>query len=243
MSNWIEEAHKHCRTSMRMLNCKHETKDIQMPRVTHANQLVVSSFKYLSDMFLNLENTGIDIQKLDSMRCLASPSGQFLHYASNTPQLLKTCLLIDKDKIRQRIFNFHYIKRCLLMDHAVGDWIVIFLANKETSSRVIECFESLSKLTPSDALGMIKPQINDVAQFRSRMEKHTSKIAKMEFILPASFMLNENGMKRASYSYPVRRILDLSMTDPSLLGLLTFDWNAHLLLIFAHDGECIGNFS
>ena len=38
-------------------------------------------------------------------------------------------------------------------------------------------------------------------------------------------------------SYPVRRILDLSMTDPSLLGILIFDLSVHLLLIFAYDGK------
>ena len=128
------------------------------------------------------------------------------------------------------------------MDHTVGDWIVMFLTNNDTSSRVIEYFESLTKLTPSEALGIIKPQITDVMHFRSKLEKVLSKIAEMEYILPALFMLSENDMKRASYTYPVRRILDLSMTDPSLLGLLTFDLSLHLLLIVAYDGKCVKMF-
>ena len=128
------------------------------------------------------------------------------------------------------------------MDHTVGDWIVILLANKDTSSRVIEYFEYLTRLTPSEALGLIKPQITDITKFRSKLENIISKIAKMEYILPALFMLNENDVNRACHTYPVRRILDLSMTDPSLLGLLTFDLSVHVLLILCYDGECITTF-
>ena len=128
------------------------------------------------------------------------------------------------------------------MDHTVGDWIVILLANKDTSSRVIEYFEYLTKLTPSDAIGIINPQITDYRQFRSKLDNVISKIAEMEFILPALFMLNENDVKRACNTYPVRRILDLSMTDPSLLGILTFDFSVHVLLIFSYDGEYMTTF-
>ena len=161
------------------------------------SQLVELSFKYLSDIFFRSENTDIDIEKLDSMRRLESPSEIFLNKISRIPLMLKTCLLIEKDKLRQRIFDFHYMKRCLLNEDTVGEWIVIFLANDDTSSRVIEYFEILTKLTPSDALGIIKPQITDIMLFRWKIESVMKKITGYEFILPALFMLKENDMKRA----------------------------------------------
>ena len=171
--------------------------DNRIPINVDVSELVELSFKYLSDIFFRLENTDIDVEKLDSFRRLTSPSEIFLSKISRIPLLLKTCLLIHKDKLRQRVFDFYYMKRCLLNEDTVGEWIVIFLANDDTSSRVIEYFEILTKLTPSDALGVFKPQITDIMLFHSRLESVMKKIAEYEFILPALFMLKENDMKRA----------------------------------------------
>ena len=61
----------------------------------------------------------------------------------------------------------------------------------------------------------------------------------MDHILPALFMLSDSEIKRACSCYAARRILELIMTDPSLLGLLSIDLSMHLILIIAYDGKYV----
>lgn len=232
--SWIQEVHNNVSNETYYFDSENEIKDI--PTLVHTDPLVLLSFKYLSDFVNRLENTNLDVERFNSMARLNGPAEQFVSKVSLIPSLLKTCLLIKEDKIRHKLFTCALIKRCILIDHTVGNWLVIFLANRDESSRAIEYFECLSKLTPI-AVGIDLSQVTDVEHFYEKRENIITKISKMDYILPALFMLNDKDMKRACSTYPVRRILELSMTDPSLLGLLTIDLSMHLLLIIAYDAQ------
>ena len=236
--DWIQNVHESVREEANYFDYEHETIDTQLPNTVQVDPLVVKSFNYITDIITLLENTNLDIEKFSSNTRLNSPSAQFLSQVSLIPLLLKTCLLINKDKLRKRLFYHSFIKRCILMEHTVGEWLVVFLANSDTSSRAIEYFELLTKLTPYTAFGNGQDQVTDTTLFLEKREEVIMKISNMDNILPALFMLNDDDMKRACKTYPVRRILQLSMSDPSLVGLLTVDLCMHLILIIAYDGEC-----
>jgi len=62
-------------------------------------------------------------------------------------------------------------------------------------------------------------------------------LSKMDYILPALFMLNNQDMKRASETYPVQRILELSMTNTSLIAIIVFDLCMHILLLISYGHQ------
>ena len=236
--NWIDEVHQSFREDAYYFDYRNEMRETQLPNIVYVDQLAEFSLKYISEIVTRLENSTIDIERFDSLARIHSPAEQFISHVSLIPMLLKTCLLMNKDKLRQQIFKQSYMKRCLLMSHFVGDWLVILVANSDTSTRAIEYFESLSKLNPT-GLGIEQYHFTDIAQFNEKRENILLKISKMDYILPALFMLSVSDMKRACSCYAVRRILELSMTDPSLLGLLSIDLSMHLILIIAYDGKCV----
>jgi len=199
--------------------------------IIHTKNKVEWSFKMCFEVFNRIESAN----KIGVNSNLFSPVEEFIRSFACIPNLFKTSLLINDDALRYRIFDYSFIKRCYLIDLTVNDWLVVILSNKDTSQRGIEYFEGLSNLTTSVALGIAKPKITDIIRFRQQLEAVIAKISNMDYILPALFMLNEQDMKRACLTYPVQRILELSMTDPSLLGILIFDLCVHILLVLAFD--------
>lgn len=239
INDWINDAHGNCFETAHFFNSERNLIETLVPKIVHSDPLMEWSFKMLSEIFTRLETefsrkmgpTSLSLARIHS------PAQQFLEEISSITLLIKTCLLIGEDTLRCRIFAYSFMKRLLLRKKMVGKWLVVLLSNADTSSRAIEYFEEISNLTAGVALGIAKPKITDIASFHNRREELILEISTFDYILPALFLLNEQDMQRACSTYPVLRILELSMLDPSLLGLMVFDLALHLLLIVTYHAE------
>ena len=78
-------------------------------------------FKYILEIFNHLENANIDIEKLDSLAKIHRSLEQLVSFISLIPLLFKTYLLIFRQKSRQKVLNYTFMKRCILKDHTVGN--------------------------------------------------------------------------------------------------------------------------
>ena len=153
----------------------------------------------ISEMFTRLENEFAQKMGSDALSTarIHSPAEQFLEDVSCISLLMKTCLLIKEDSLRCRIFTYSFMKRLLLRKKVVGSWLVVLLANPDTSSSAIEYLEEISNLTASVALGIPKPKVTDIAKFHDQLEELIVEISQYDYILPALFLLKGQNMKRA----------------------------------------------
>ena len=238
--NWIDEVHYNCFDEDEIFyfdKINGSEKMTKIPKIAYADPMVEWSFKMLSEVHRRIE--AASSAALTNAVVKGSPEEEFISKFSDSTAhyLFKTLLLINDDVLRYRIFDYSFMKRCYLNQDTVSDWLVVLLSNTNTMTRAVDYFEGLSKLTTSSALGITKPRVTDIVRFRKSLENLIVKISNMDNILPALFMLNGQDMKRACLTYPVQRLLELSMTDPSLLGLLIFDLCVHLLLVIAFNGK------
>ena len=240
---WIDDVHNYCFDQNELVYFDavySENKATLIPRVVYADPMVEWSFKMLSEVHNRIETANKLAFAQGGTMSNISPEEEFvLSFANSLSHFVfKTTLLINDDALRGRILDYGFMKRCYLNQRTVSDWLVVFLSNREMSTRGVEYFEHLSKLSTCTALGISKSRTTDVIKFRQGLEDLIVKISSMDHILPALFMLNQQDMKRACLTYPVQRILEISMTDKSLLGLLIFDLCVHLLLVVSFNGMC-----
>ena len=234
INDWIQEVHASCRRPkyLKLFHFDDDNNDLKIPNVVYTDPMVQWSFNMIRNTIKRL-----NIVSKSRRFGLDCPTETYLQTFSNMPLLLKTCLLINDNSWRRRIFDYPFMKRCLLMRHVVDKWLVVFLADDKLASRAIEYFEVLSRLTPSSGLGIVKPSATDVTEFKQKMDDVILHLSKIDYILPALFMLKNQDMKRASETYPVQRILELSMTNTSLIAIIVFDLCMHILLIMSYGRQ------
>ena len=234
---WIQEVHESCRQPIhfKLFNFDVNNNNLKIPTVVHTDPMVQWSFKMIANTFVLLKTSSINsmLEVRNSSRRLNSPEELCLQMFSRMPLLFKTCLLVNDNSKREQIFGYTYMKRCFLYKHTVGPWLVALLADSYLASRAIEYFEYLSRLTTVTGMGIAKPSASDVIEFNERMEDIISHLAKMDYIIPALYMLSDEDMKRATLTYPVQRILEMSMTTTTIMAILVFDLCAHILLVLS----------
>jgi len=237
IASWIKDMHN---TGIDNPLCS-EPASYFIPQEVYVTPIVCWSLEKLSSSIQIEDDYNIfllndDNASFASATTTAERNDQITDHVSSIQLLLKTVLLIDNESTMQNILNMRLFNLCLFNIRFVDTWLVAMLESDHGRSRAIDFFHTLSNLTVNNVLEIQgKPRIADYELFYHMREVMIQHIAGFEGLLPALFVLNPDELARICSTYAIQRILEISIINQSLIGLMVFDFSMHFLLLLAYN--------
>lgn len=157
------------------------------------------------------------------------------HIVAVIPTILKTVLLIDDEggSTRGRLFRSSLFRRLLLTPESVGPWLTQCLHQKGVpSKRAVDYLVLLSQSTAEDYAGGFRTILkDDIMEFEELKHRVYEQLEKLESTIASLVVLDSNDTERAAACSAVWYIMDRTLMNGFVVGLLLIDCVLHVVLM------------
>jgi hypothetical protein len=152
---------------------------------------------------------------------------------ADIPNVLKTAFLIDDSDKRQWASRCSIIERVCFCTQSTGDWVRNMLKRGgDPSRRAVDYLVQVSGLTVTDYIGPGRsPRLDDTEAYERDRNKVFAALENASPLIPALTVLDSEGKGRAATTDAVWLILNHSLSNPLVVGLLLADFVFSLVLL------------